>query len=203
MVTSGAGQSAASSERPAAGLGHTPSFGRWPPEALPPWMLEVQQQQQTQAPAAPTPSGLCPETVWRQLRWPATAAGRTAQLPCPTHAHSASRDPLPASFACLAGGAWAARVRAPDCQSTWLSNLTQRLEAGDSPLSVAGELALRTRPISAPALSGAHAGLFGRDLLQIGRVARRLVEEMGELLNRINDDKQRLAFAREIVQVSG
>lgn len=46
------------------------------------------------------------------------------------------------------------------------------------------------------------SSLFGDDLVQISRIVRRLVEEMVELLNRINDDKQRLAFAREMVQVS-
>lgn len=151
----------------------------------------------------------CPEMVWRQIRWPASEPGLLAQMPCPSHAHSL--EPYPASLACLAGGQWARRVHAPRCQSIWLRNLTQRLEQGDSILSIAGELVQRTRPAGQqqplPAANQIQqqqqqAGLFGDDLATIGQVVRRIVDSMADLLNRIQDDKQRSAFARELVQVS-
>lgn len=192
-----------------------------PPAQLPPWIMEIPLAPPRTSPLglsagahAPTPPPpppppparphQCPALVWRQIRWPATDPGLVVQMPCPAHAHSA--EPYAASLACLASGQWAPRVQAPRCQSIWLRNLTQRLEAGDSPLSILVELAHWTRPVAvAPGRqTGGHAGLalFGDDVTQIGRITRRLVDEMGDLLNRIGDDKQRVSFAREMVQVS-
>lgn len=147
-------------------------------------------------------SALCPELVWRQIRWPASEPGNTVQMPCPSHAHSGNpSEPYPASLACHAGGQWSSRVQAARCQSDWLRDLSQRLERGDSPVAALNELAARTRPTD-PMGQSANLALFGDDLMQIGRLCRRLVDEMAEHLQRIQSDKQRVAFARQIVQVS-
>lgn len=194
---------------------------------LPTWMVEVPIQ--PQQPLAPQPSLAarfnssrphCPETVWRYLRWPTTEAGQVVQMLCPAYARSSnSLEPYAASFACLQNGQWATRVQAARCQSIWLRNLTKLLEVGDSPLSILSELVRETRPPATPmlvnwpsnmtpatisnsAMVTQTLSLFGDDLIQISRVVRRLVEKMDEFLNRMNDDKQRLAFAREMVQVS-
>lgn len=191
--------------------------------ALPPWVPRLdlsrqQQQQQNKETVARNSTKLhCPEIVRRQIRWPSTEAGMFVQMPCPQHAQPGNlNDPYAASFACLPEGVWAPRgVQAARCQSLWLRNLTLRLEAGDSPLSMVAELVSRTAPFASlpgPLSSGfwfgqqqAAAplpGLFGDDLVQLGRVVHRLVEETGLVLSRISDDKQRLAFGRDLVQVS-
>lgn len=184
---------------------------------------------------------VCAEIAWRQMRWPATEAGQLAVVACPAHAtyapdvHLGLQQQQPsgggATLACQPNGQWASRIQAGRCQSIWLRNLTQRLEAGDSPLSVLNELVQRTlAQVSGPtpgggspnwpygflaeqstlaAASSSHqqqrphlAALFGSDLVQIGRIVSRLVDEMSELLNGISDDKQRISFAREMIQVS-
>lgn len=152
------------------------------------------------------------------------------QMPCPAHAHSGvPSDAYAASLACLPGGLWAGRVQAARCQSLWLRNLTQRLEAGDSPLSIVAELVQRTQPttivtqpLSSSGLPGLLSaagfwisnqqqqqtmvqtmpGLFGDDLMQLSRVVHKLVDETNLVLSRISDDKQRLGFGREMLQVS-
>lgn len=194
---------------------------------LPPWMVDVPIQAQNQNQPANlgrfnSSRAHCPETVWRAVRWPMTEAGLVVQMPCPAHARPS--NPLEqhaASFACLPNGQWAARVQANKCQSIWLRNLTKRLEKGDSQLSILSELVQETRPPATPLLVNWLAGvsqqptitsaptmitqgpaLFGADVAQISRLVRRLVEDLGDFLNRITDDKTRLAFAREIVQVS-
>ena len=217
---------------------------------LPNWMMNVplelptmaaptsrQQQQQLVTPMSTTGGPLvCPEIAWRQMRWPATEAGQLAAVACPAHADYLADVHLDvqqrqqqqpsgggATLACQANGQWASRVQAGRCQSIWLRNLTQRIEAGDSPLSVLNELVQRTlAQVNGPptsnwpyafqagadqqsAASGqqpALLALFGSDLVQIGRIVGRLVDEMGELLNGISDDKQRISFAREMIQVS-
>lgn len=175
----------------------------------------------------------CPELVLRNVRWPTTEAGVVRRMHCPRHALPTHPiDPYQASLACQlaqtnAGSThqtrpiavWAAHVHIGRCESLWLRNLTQRLEAGDSPVAVAGELAARTRP-QAPAMSAppayaqwlAHSqqlpvgpaplSLFGDDLALIERATRKILEETDAVLARINDDKQRSAFASEIAQVS-
>lgn len=171
----------------------------------------------------PTGSPRCPETVMRQIRWPSTEAGQELQRPCPAHAHSGNpNDPYPAVLVCLARGEWAPRVQAARCQSNWLRNLTARVEAGDSPLAILGELVHRTRPANGIGIGATSGGqlatssllhnaamassqpavMFGDDIKQIGHIVRQLVEEMGELIQRISDDKQRHGFAKEMVQVS-
>lgn len=169
----------------------------------------------------------CPGKVLRQIRWPETEPGLVVQMPCPSHARSSNPlEPYAASLVCLQHGQWATRVQASRCQSIWLKNLTKQLETGDSLLAILSALIRETRPPATPLQvnwggsdSGASnmgpatisnsatietqtSSLFGDDLVQVSRIVRRLVEEMVELLNRINDDKQRLAFAREMVQVS-
>lgn len=153
------------------------------------------------------PSLTCPELVWRHFRWPETEAGQVAQLGCPADAVSSNPSELePVSFACLETGQWASRVEASRCQSSWLRNLTQRLELGDSALSILAELSDRTKTTQSGWLLGQSrsqpSNLFGDDLVQIARVVRQLSSEMGEFLARIADDKQRVAFAREFTQVS-
>lgn len=189
------------------------------PPALPHWVPEGTLFRDQPPVARNSTKPHCPELVWRQIRWPASEAGMLVQMPCPAHAHSA--EPYAASLVCLAGGVWAPRVQAARCQSLWLRNLTQRLEAGDSPLSIVAELVQRTQPPVAPfpaaqpalslgfwapqlqpQLQQASASLFGDDLAQLARVVHRLVDETGLVLSRISDDKQRLAFGREMVQVS-
>lgn len=194
-----------------------PQGSALPPSApLPPWMPVT-----IEPPAPPPPlvgstamtvtassgtgAGHCPELVWRQIRWPSSEAGSVLQMPCPAHAHSdAPSEPYPASLSCLANGQWARHVQAGRCQSLWLRNLTQRLEAGDSPLSVLAELASRTHAGSGSqvAVQQQQLGLFGDDVVQISRIIKRLVDEMGEMLSRISDDRQRVSYAREMVQVS-
>lgn len=172
----------------------------------------------------------CPELIWRQIRWPSSEPNSLVQMPCPAHAiPSSPPSPFAASFACLPNGQWSSRVQAARCQSIWLRNLTKSLDDGDSPLSILTELAHRTRP--QPILSNSLAlnnnvlmgaawnsgnsfnqqhqqqvngnSLFGDDIIQIGRIVRRLVDELGDLLTKgIPDDKQRSGFAREILQVS-
>lgn len=198
-----------------------PAFPAWMPPlrapSTPPLVStlptsSVFQHSGVSAPALPSvargPPLRCPEIVWRQIRWPATEVGQVMRMPCPSHAQPGNPlDPFPASLACQMSGQWSQRVQAARCQSLWLRNLTQRLEVGDSPLSALGELSHRTRttvnyqPGSFP-LPSSGAGLFGDDLLEISRIVRRLVDEMGDLLGRIVDDKQRANFASELVQVS-
>lgn len=161
----------------------------------------------------------CPEIVWRQVRWPQAEPGQTVRMPCPSHAQSGNvNDPFGATFVCLNGGQWSNRVQAARCQSIWLRNLTNQLEMGDSPLSALAELSQRTRvPIgqqfkatttqSSNYLSsslglGLGLGLFGDDLIEIGRIVRKLVDEVGEFMARIVDEKQRDDFAIGLVQVS-
>jgi len=175
----------------------------------------------------PSAAAQCPEVVARGVRWPHTRAGLSVQMACPESvAQSGSAaDLFAASLACLPGGRWAPHVQAARCQSHWLRNLTRRHEAGDSPLSILSELVQRTREPARPQsahwppwttggllvgaggqpaeLSGTSWTLFGDDLVQISRLLRRLVnEELAELLARIADDKQRVSFAREAIQVS-
>lgn len=189
-----------------------------PPLPLPPSQsrhLQSNQQQQPSTTSNSLPSGAatkCPELVWRQIRWPATEAGSLARAPCPSHALSGNiYEPFAASFACLNNGHWAQRVSASRCQSLWLRNLTQRLEVGESPLAALGELAQKTRSSSSTsglaASSGTSGGgsgsLFGDDLVEIGRILRHLVsEQINEWLLRITDDKQRISFGRDSIQVS-
>jgi len=45
-------------------------------------------------------------------------------------------------------------------------------------------------------------GLFGDDIAQMSHIARKLIDDMDELMGAIVDEKQRLVFAREIIQVS-
>lgn len=151
-------------------------------------------QQQVAKPAK------CPEIVWRQTRWPATEAGSLARMPCPSHALSGltldEQEKAGSSFACLPNGRWTMRVHSLHCQSMWLRNLTQRVEVGESPLAALGELAQRTR-------STGGGGLFGADLAQIGRIVRRFVsQDLNDWLLRISDDKQRISFGRDTIQVS-
>lgn len=173
--------------------------------SLPNWMIELPLPVAT-APSSPA-RPLCPETVWRQVRWPASPAGLLVRAGCPAHAQPSQpgAEPLPAALLCQADASWAPRVQAAHCQSSWLVQLGQRAELGDSPLSLLDELVKRTRPLSGAGWpTGApQSGLFGDDLGLVGRLVRRLAgDEMADLLNRINDDKQRLAFIRDIVQVS-
>lgn len=185
-----------------------------PPPPPPPSQQASPPQTASANESAPTAADLCPEIVWRQIRWPASEQGTSVQMPCPSHARSGNpSEPFPASLACLpaapasatqrAGAAptaaaaqWASRVHAPRCQSDWLRELSQRLERGDSPVAALVELAQRTRP------TPSQLALFGDDLVQIGRLTRRLVDDMADHLQRIQSDKQRVSFARQIVQVS-
>lgn len=168
--------------------------------SLPTWMMEV-----PLAPSsAPASRALCPETVWRQVRWPASPPGLLVRAACPPHAQplAPGEEPLPVALACQPDASWAPRAHSARCVSNWLRQLNQRAELGDSPLSLLSELVLRTRPLAAPP-TPAPGALFGQDLLVVGRLVHRLAgDEMADLLNRINDDKQRLAFVREVVQVS-
>lgn len=200
-----------------------------PQQQLPNWMLDAglaSSLKEAGAPASPPPlvkpqlpvaspsagAGPCPEMVWRQLRWPATEPGRLAQVACAGAANQQLPYQASASLACLPSGQWASRAQTAHCQSAWLRNLTQRLEAGDSPLSILNELAHRTQPAQGgawapfaggpPASNSQPAALYGADLVQVARIVGRLVDEMVELLNGIADDKQRVSFAREMIQVS-
>lgn len=193
------------------------------PQPLPLPPLFVNQSLQT---GSSSQAPFCPGKVLRQIRWPETEPGLVVQMPCPSHARSSNPlEPYAASLVCLQNGQWATRVQAGRCQSIWLKNLTKQLETGDSLLAILSALIRETRPPATPLqvnwgsvgdatnlgpatisnsapIETQTSSLFGDDLVQISRIVRRLVEEMVELLNRINDDKQRLAFAREMVQVS-
>lgn len=153
----------------------------------------------------PAHSGLaCPEIVWRQIRWPQTEANALAQMPCPAslEAKVYGGGSQMASLWCQANGQWASHVDAAQCQSHWVQNLTARLEAGDSPLSALDELVKRTALTSVSGGSAPVSVLYGSDLIQMGRIVARLVADMESMLGGISDDKQRIAFAREMIQVS-
>lgn len=192
------------------------------PPQLPPWMAEIRGSLNG---SLAQPGHFCPETVWRQIRWPQTGAGRLMQMPCPAHAQPVNpMDVFAASLLCGPDGRWAERVQAAKCQSLWLKNLTFRFEQGDSPLYILSELVHRTRPAqqtiqqSSTLLSilphGLYSsenqaqqqlpgtGLFGDDIVQLSRIVKRLTDGMSSYLHGINEDKSRLAMAKEMVQVS-
>lgn len=171
----------------------------------------------------------CPEIVWRQVHWPQSVGPQRVYAACPAHAEptlvGAQAAATAVSLACTHTGQWAARSDHARCQSVWLRNMTQRVESGDSPLALLNELvhrtqthpstsldwdlALRTLPGASLAASAERqrsnpsSSLFGADLAQIVHIVNRLVDDdMSELLHRIMDNKQRSAFAREMLQVS-
>jgi hypothetical protein len=230
---------------------HVAAAGRPEPTGAPLDLAAATAAEAATAMGAAGRPGRCPEMVWRSIRWPESEPGQAVGRPCPAHTMpsaplaqaTAAATAAPVSLVCLPGGQWAERAQvAGRCHSLWLRNLTQRLDAGDSPLSILGELVHRTQSASGGAhkpnqssqplpawLAAAHATssltqaahannnhhqaarpgaaasrfpLFGEDLVQMGRIVGRLVDEMDELLARISDDKQRITFAREMIQVS-
>lgn len=196
-------QSSSPAQMPQLQLAHiNPQAGLYP--------QQHHQQRPNQQLAAKQPATRCPEIVWRQTRWPATDAGSIARMPCPAHAQSglppsseqpAQQQQQASTFACLPNGQWAMRVHAQHCQSMWLRNLTQRVDVGESPLAALAELAQKTRPSNI--VNGSQGCLFGDDLVEIGRIIRRFVaEDLNEWLLRILDDKQRISFGRDSIQVS-
>lgn len=169
----------------------------------------------------------CPEVVVRQIRWAATRAGDTHYAPCPAYAYYDANSQ--ASFECVlpaitgppphptgasAPGAlgsvmphWAGSgPNLSRCISNWVRDIHQRLQSGDSLPAIAAELSQRTRPLP-PSTQHHHQQqqphpLFGEDLIQLGQIVQLLVQRMDVLLDNISDDKQRLVFVRELVQVS-
>lgn len=218
------------------------------PPLLPAWMTNGPPPIGQQPTATTFNPHQCPELVFRQIKWPATEAGHVVHMACPSHAHpsiaqgpAAQLEANAVSRACLAPPAgsppgttptWAPHLHAARCKSIWLTNLTERLKFGDSPISILSELVQQTRPqqqqqpATTPLTSAALAHhwspsmmmssqfqqqqqqparleLFGDDLVQVGSIVKRLVEYSSDLLNGIGDEKQRIGFTREIAQVSG
>lgn len=127
----------------------------------------------------------CSPTIVRDIRWSPTRAGHVDIEPCPSPTHGSAKwecghHPVE----------WLSQPDLSDCTSYWAHNLRSRVDSGDSVVSVASELAQRTR----------GSRLYGGDVIQTVHILQSLVNKMGSSVGDIVEEKQRHQVVKELIQ---
>ena len=131
-------------------------------------------------------SAYCPPVTFRDIRWPPTRPGTISMEACPPPTHGQAR------WECTNTGlsaTWMAQPDLSECTSFWVHNLRSRVESGDSVMSVASELALKTR----------NTKLYGGDIIQSIQLMQSLVNRMGSSVGDIQEDK-RHQLVKDLIQ---
>lgn len=130
--------------------------------------------------------GMCSPVHSRTLFWNWTKAGEVAVQRCPGGAIGEAK------WSCSYSDAtWI--PASPDlsqCSSVWVDNLKNRIERGDSVVSIAAELGVITR----------NKVLYGGDVSQTAQIMHRLVEKMADKVQDVPDDKQRHQVLQELLE---
>ncbi|CAL1265128.1 unnamed protein product [Larinioides sclopetarius] len=130
----------------------------------------------------------CPPTISRGINWPWTKAGETAFSKCPDGATGTAK------WHCKGNPAqWSPQY--PDllqCHSLWLENLKERLQNGDSIISVTSELAV---------MSSAKP-LFSEDLKIISELTQQALYKSVNSMENFLDMWHRYHVLRELLQSS-
>ncbi|XP_067138974.1 latrophilin Cirl-like isoform X4 [Centruroides vittatus] len=130
--------------------------------------------------------GMCSPVHSRTLFWNWTKAGEVAVQRCPGGAIGEAK------WSCsYSDVTWT--PASPDlsqCSSVWVDNLKNRIERGDSVVSIAAELGVITR----------NKVLYGGDVSQTAQIMHRLVEKMADKVQDVPDDKQRHQVLQELLE---
>ncbi|CAL4223886.1 unnamed protein product, partial [Meganyctiphanes norvegica] len=125
----------------------------------------------------------CPPSFVRGLLWNWTRGGDIAVQPCPGGASGWARR------TCLSKG-WEDHSDLSECRSVWLNTMESRVEAKDSLLNIANDLATVT---------GSKA-LYGGDLTTTARLLSTLATHMVDHALAFPDPRQREALVTEMLQ---
>lgn len=133
----------------------------------------------------------CPAQLKRGIHWPATRANSRAIVHCPINYHGSS------FWYCNSFGSWStSRPNVRHCSSTWLYNLNNRLENGDSLLGITHKFVQEV----ARTMDDTRVSLLGGDLIKAVKLLKGLLLKMSSSIGNVVDEQQRHEMVKEFTQ---